>query len=63
MTPITHILKWGSGEWTSVMLACGHSRRVRRRELFEEQLSIGKVVTCPTCADADAQINQKGQDQ
>jgi hypothetical protein len=32
MTPIRHILRWGTGEWATILMSCGHSRHVRRTE-------------------------------
>ena len=49
MTTITGILRWSS-EWHSVLLACGHTRRLRKAELLGEQLFIGKRVACEDCA-------------
>jgi hypothetical protein len=49
MTGIKRLLPWGSGEWISVLLACGHRRRVRRAEAKAEQLMIGKMVRCAEC--------------
>ena len=31
MTTIEHILGWG--EWSTVLLACGHRRHLRRQEI------------------------------
>ena len=44
MTTIEHILGWG--EWSTVLLACGHRRHLRRQELKDEQLYIGKKIEC-----------------
>jgi hypothetical protein len=32
-----------------VKLGCGHQRRMRRAEVKEKQLIIGKVVKCAEC--------------
>jgi hypothetical protein len=56
MTTIRHILNWG--EWHTVLLACGHSRKVRRKELKDEQLFTGKQIACLECASKKS----KGQD-
>lgn len=50
MTAIRHILTWGTGEWHTVLLACGHRFRLRRAQLQTEQLYEGKPVTCAECA-------------
>jgi hypothetical protein len=42
--------EWGSGEWRTVMLSCGHDRKVRRIQMKSEQLAIGKQVECEECA-------------
>lgn len=48
MTTITRILKYG-GEWHTVLLACGHQRKVRREVITKEQLYLGKHVDCTDC--------------
>ena len=48
MTTIERILAWG--EWHTVLLACGHRRKVRRQALQDEQLYLGKKVECAQCA-------------
>jgi hypothetical protein len=48
MTPITRILRWSS-EWSTIKLACGHERRIRRSELASRQLYVGKGVECEEC--------------
>jgi hypothetical protein len=50
MTTIQCILSWGSGEWHTVLLACGHSWKLRRAELKSGQLFTGKKVECAVCA-------------
>jgi hypothetical protein len=52
MTTVERILRWGSGEWSSALLACGHRLRLRRADLKREQLSEGKRVECAECAQA-----------
>jgi hypothetical protein len=49
MTTITRIYSWGTGEWLSVLMECGHRRKVRRDEAKAEQLMVGKKVTCAEC--------------
>lgn len=49
MVQITHILAWGSGQWQTVMLACGHKRHIRKADLKREQLFVGKPVPCADC--------------
>lgn len=49
MSTITHILAWGSGQWQTVLLACGHKRHIRKADLKREQLYIGKTVPCADC--------------
>jgi len=53
MTTVLHILHWGTGEWHTVLLACGHRRRLRRAELRAEQLYEGKTVPCPECQEVE----------
>jgi len=50
MTTIQHIVRWGTGEWATVMLACGHRWRLRRAQLKTAQLFEGKKITCTECA-------------
>jgi hypothetical protein len=47
-TSIEHILPW-SGQWYTVLLACGHRRKLRKQNLKLEQLFVGKRVTCQEC--------------
>jgi hypothetical protein len=47
-TSIEHILPW-SGQWYTVLLACGHRRKLRKQDLKLEQLFVGKRVTCQEC--------------
>lgn len=49
MPTIERILKWGSGEWQTLMLSCGHKRKVRRQEVKADQLMPGKRVACAEC--------------
>jgi hypothetical protein len=49
VTSITHILAWGSGQWQTVMLACGHKRHIRKADLKREQLYVGRMVPCADC--------------
>jgi hypothetical protein len=48
-TKIVRILKWGSGEWQTVLLACGHRCQVRRAEVKAQQLLPGKAMKCEKC--------------
>lgn len=50
MTTIRLIISWGTGEWQTVLLACGHKRKMRRAEVKAEQLYEGKAVVCAECA-------------
>lgn len=47
MTTIEQILNWG--QWHTVMLACGHRRKIRREIIAQEQLYLGKHVDCVDC--------------
>jgi hypothetical protein len=49
MTDVIALLKWGSGEWVTLVVACGHSRRLRRVAVAREQLYVGKCIPCPQC--------------
>lgn len=59
MTTVQNILKWGSGEWHTVLLACGHRWRVRRAQLKQAQLYEGKSVKCAQCAEGTTSENQE----
>ena len=50
MTTIQHIVRWGAGEWHTVMLACGHRWKLRRAQMKRAQLFDGKKVECAECA-------------
>lgn len=49
MATIERILKWGSGEWQTLVLSCGHRRKVRRAQVKAQQLMPGKKVDCEEC--------------
>jgi hypothetical protein len=58
MTKVDRILKWGGGEWQTVILACGHRSRFRRADVKKLQLFPGMVVNCQEC-EADAEAPKK----
>lgn len=47
MTTIERIFNWG--EWHTVLLGCGHRRKIRRETIVKEQLYLGKHVDCTDC--------------
>ena len=47
MTSVERIYDYG--EWHTVLLACGHRRKVRREVIAKEQLYLGKRVDCTDC--------------
>lgn len=51
MTAIKYILSWGSGQWRTVLLECGHMRHIRKADLKREQLFISKRVPCADCGE------------
>lgn len=55
---IEHIFNWGP-QWSTVRLACGHSRKVRKTDLAREQLFVGKTVECADCQCQVASRQQK----
>ena len=52
---IVRILPWGS-DWQTVVLECGHKRRLRKAEVERAQLFIDKRVPCGECAERTFKI-------